>query len=219
MEITVAARYCGPPTSGNGGYTAGLIATRLPYPVAVTLRTPPPLDTPLRLRIEDKHATLCAGEVLVAEADPVQVLAEPVAPVSADQAWAAAQQFPGLTAHPFPTCYVCGPQRRDGLGIFPGRLPDGRTAAPWTVPAQVTEPTVWAALDCPGGWTIKLEERPAVLGRIAARIHTLPAPGQECVVVGEPRGRHGRKVQVATGLYGADGELLAHCEAVWIELR
>jgi len=28
--VVVRARYCGPPDSGNGGYSAGLLGTRLP---------------------------------------------------------------------------------------------------------------------------------------------------------------------------------------------
>ncbi|MEV4624044.1 hypothetical protein AB0J74_35700, partial [Asanoa sp. NPDC049573] len=28
------------------------------------------------------------------------------------------------TDHPFPTCYVCGPERADGLRIFPGPVGD-----------------------------------------------------------------------------------------------
>ena len=72
-----------------------------------------------------------------------------VPPVDLETAVAAAARYPGLVEHPFPSCYVCGPQRADGLRIFPGRLPDGRTAAPFRAPAQVSAATVWAALDCP----------------------------------------------------------------------
>ena len=47
-----------------------------------------------------------------------------------DEAVAASATYPGFSAHPFPTCFVCGPERAegDGLRLFPGRLPDGRTA-------------------------------------------------------------------------------------------
>src|SRR5690606_16223453 len=92
----------------------------------------------------------------------------------------------GFTTHPFPTCFVCGPERAegDGLRLFPGRLPGGRTATPFRVPAEVTPEIVWASLDCPGGWAVPQEGRPYVLGRLAARVESLPGPGQRCVVVG-----------------------------------
>src|SRR5439155_1527101 len=83
-----------------------------------------------------------------------------------EEAMAAAEHYPGFAAHPFPTCYACGPRRPpgDGLRLFPGRLPDGRTAAPWVVPEDIEPAVVWAALDCPGGWSIAVESRPYVLG-------------------------------------------------------
>ena len=63
--------------------------------------------------------------------------------------------------HPFPACFVCGPDRApgDGLRIFPGPLADRPLwAAPWTPDPSVTDvggrvrpEVVWAALDCPSG--------------------------------------------------------------------
>ena len=50
--ITIPGGFNGPDGSGNGGYSAGLLAERLTRvggtAVQVTLRTPPPLDRPLR---------------------------------------------------------------------------------------------------------------------------------------------------------------------------
>src|SRR5207253_2596181 len=45
--LTIAARFCGPPGSSNGGYFAGLVATLASETVAVRLLKPPPLDTEL----------------------------------------------------------------------------------------------------------------------------------------------------------------------------
>ena len=213
--MIIEARYNGPPGSGNGGWSAGVFASAYagPDPVEVTLRRPPPLDTPLRLAGDQVHDP--AGEV-VAQLGPAEDLDGAVPPVDLATARAASAAYPGLADHPFPGCYVCGPQRVDGLRIFPGRLPDGRTAAPLRVPAQVSTATVWAALDCPGGWAVIEAGRPYVLGRIAARVEALPRPGDECVVTGLVVEVVGRKAMVRTSLYAPDGALLGLARATWI---
>jgi hypothetical protein len=104
------------------------------------------------------------------------------------------------------------------LRIFPGRVAENATAAPWTVPADVSPATVWAALDCPGGWAVITAGRPYVLGRIAAQVHRVPAPGDRCVVVGALASAEGRKALVHTTLYGPDGVELARARATWIAL-
>lgn len=45
-NLVVAARFCGPTGSGNGGYVAGRLGAFVDTdgPVEVTLREPPPLD-------------------------------------------------------------------------------------------------------------------------------------------------------------------------------
>jgi hypothetical protein len=131
---------------------------------------------------------------------------------------AAAETYPGFAAHPFPTCFVCGPERPpgDGLRLFPGRLPDGRTAAPWIVPDDIEPTLVWAALDCPGGWAIPMEDRPYVLGRMSGRVDALPAAGDGCVVMGALVSEEGRKAHVITTVYSPDGTVLALSAATWI---
>ncbi|MEJ3743983.1 hypothetical protein WEI85_11895 [Actinomycetes bacterium KLBMP 9797] len=209
----VAARFNGPPGSGNGGYSAGLFAGG---PAGeVTLRRPPPLDTPLT--VVDGTVRAPDGSV-VAEVVAAAPVATAVPPVGYAEAVAAAAGYLGFTEHPFPTCYVCGPEHPDGLRIFPGPLPDGRTAAPWTVPPDVSTPTVWAALDCPGGWAIIGPGRTYVLGRIAVAVHRVPVPGAECVVVGALARAEGRKAHVHTTLYGPDGAELARARATWLAL-
>jgi hypothetical protein len=210
--VIVAARFNGPPGSGNGGYTAGLIGTLLDGAATVTLRKPPPLDAPYELRTADEGvAAYCSGELI---ATAVPAASRPAAPDWRDPASAGA--YPGFTDHPFPTCYVCGPKRDDGLAIYPGPLPGGGTAAVWRVPDDVSPVTVWAALDCPGGWAIIAPGRPYVLGRLTVAIDDVPEPGQECVVVGECTGVEGRKGFVRTGLYAPDRRLIAAAQAVWI---
>ncbi|WP_026874663.1 hypothetical protein [Jiangella gansuensis] len=223
MTLTVPRRFRGPTTSGNGGYVAGLLAGRLPgAPVTVTLRTPPPLDAPLEVAPDDGAGLrLVDGAALVAEAVPAGDgdLAA-VDPVPLDAAADAATRYPGLTGHPFPECFVCGPAREpgDGLRLFPGRLGDGRTACVWNVTAEFAgrPELVWAALDCPGGWTAPIEGRPMVLGRMTADVADLPAAGESCLVMGRYVGTEGRKTWTASTVYGADGRLLGRAHATWI---
>jgi hypothetical protein len=214
--MIIAGRFNGPDGSGNGGYSAGLFAQAAAggngEGVEVTLRLPPPLDTPLQLH--DGRVLTPEGAVVaeVATAPPVDTA---VPAVDLATAQAASQGYAGFAGHPFPRCYVCGPQRSDGLGIFPGPV-DGQLAAPWLVPDDVSAPTVWASLDCPGGWTAISSEQPYVLGRLAVRTFALPQPGQRCVVVGALGCVQGRKALVHSTLYGPDGEELARARATWI---
>ena len=214
--MIVAARFNGPPGSGNGGYSAGALGTLLATdgrPVTVTLRKPPPLDTPYDVEPTDDGglAAYADGELI---ASAVPAADRPQAPQWADPATAG--EYLGFTDHPFPTCYVCGPERDDGLAIFPGPLPGGGTAAYWRVPDDVAAVTVWAALDCPGGWAILSPGRPYVLGRITVAIDALPQPGEQCVVVGEGIGMDGRKGFVRSGVFAPDRRPIAAAEATWI---
>ncbi|GAB3826621.1 hypothetical protein GCM10027610_008570 [Dactylosporangium cerinum] len=154
--MIIPVRFNGPPGSGNGGYTAGLVAghlaaTQLAKAVEVTLRRPPPLDTPLTVTAAEGAVQVHDGEALVASGRvDAGERPDPVPPVPFATAVEASAGYPGFTAHPFPTCFVCGTDRTDGLALFPGPLPDGRTATPWRVPRDVSPVLVWAALDCPG---------------------------------------------------------------------
>ena len=195
--LIIGSRFNGPPETGNGGYSAGLCAqlATVDGPIEVTLRRPPPLDVEFSSRREDDAIRVyhpdggLVAEVRATSLDPTEV----VAPVSWDEAVAASASYPGFTTHPFPTCFVCGTERAegDGLRLFPGRLADRRTATPFTIPHDIRTELMWAALDCPGGWAVPLEGRPYVLGRLAARVEALPAPGERCVVMGadDRRGR------------------------------
>ncbi|WP_406041268.1 hypothetical protein OG799_33910 [Micromonospora sp. NBC_00898] len=215
--MIIESRFNGPPGSGNGGWSAGVFAAALDDrgPVEVTLRRPPPLETPLHA--VDGEVRDPAGQV-VAQVRRVEPFTAEVPPVDRPTAEAVAKAYPGLVDHPFPGCYVCGPANPDGLRIFPGRLADGRTAAPFRAPERVVPATVWAALDCPGGWAVIAPGRPYVLGRIAVTVAALPAPGDECVVTGAMVRAEGRKAEVHSSLYGPDGDLLGYARATWIAL-
>ena len=83
-SLVIAPRFCGPPDSGNGGYVCGLIAGYLDGPAEVTLRRPPPLETPLAVECDDHgSARVLDGQTLIAEATrspggPVPQLPDPV---------------------------------------------------------------------------------------------------------------------------------------------
>ena len=217
LAMRIPTRFNGPPGSGNGGWSAGAFAAAAGArpgggAYEVTLRLPPPLETDLTL---DGDAVR-DGEALVASVVEATGPIPAVTPVDLAGAERAARSYPGFARHPFPTCYVCGPERPDGLRIFPGPLPDRRTAAPWTVPSAVDLPVMWAALDCPGGWTALATGRTYVLGRIAVAVAEVPAPGAICVVMGEASEFAGRKAMVNSTVYSPDGARLATARATWI---
>ncbi|WP_436776791.1 hypothetical protein [Yinghuangia sp. YIM S09857] len=226
----------------------GLLAARSPERpgggcATVTLRQPPPLEHALKLVGPTSGGAagglgLYDGDALVAEAvaaeEALVEAFEPVDPVSFDLATeSSAAFFPGRGAgNPYPTCFVCGTDRAegDGLRLFPGLLPQrpGTTACPWVPDASLTDGDeayvrpefVWAALDCPGGWTALATREPVLLlGRMTARIDALPYVGDRCVVMGRLLGQQGRKLRTATTLYDGDGRVAAHAEAVWIAPR
>lgn len=233
--ITVEERFHGPPASGNGGYTCGLVAAQVDDQVTVALRSPPPLDTPLSVNAPDDDGTVAVydRDVLVATATPSEPVRDDVpASVDLSAAKAASPNYWGFThAHPFPTCWVCGPDRApgDGLRIFAGALedaPDGLVAAPWTPrddlddgTGAVATPHVWAALDCPSYFGLGADLPFAVLGSLTVTQHAPVRIGDAHVVLGWTRGpRQGRRLAGSSAITTADGTLVASGVAVWVEL-
>lgn len=233
-SIAIPARFNGPPGSANGGYTCGLVASALGAGAAeVTLHAPPPLERSLPVESEDGGVVVRDGETIVARgravADPA---VEPTSGVSVADAQQAARA--GLerwsSGHPFPTCFVCGPERADGDGmrVFPGPVGDGRFAADWmpdpTLGGEdgaVRAECVWAALDCPTSAPVANmgEGPPVVLGRLAARIEVPVRVGQPHALLSWELGREGRKREAACVLLDSAGSVLARSRALWIELR
>jgi hypothetical protein len=241
-DLLVPARFCGPPVSGNGGWTCGAMAQLVhghpadhaqAWPaITVTLRRPPPLDTPVPTSEADGVLTAADDDGVVATAEVADTPVTDVEAVSAVTAKAAQARYSGWASHPFTSCFTCGPDRAegDGLRIFPGPVEEDRVAATWTPHPSTAEdwhtydddhrraslPVTWAALDCPGGWAADLADNPAVLCRMTARVDTLPLVGEEHVVVGQLRGREGRKLFTAATLYDSDGRVVATAEHTWI---
>ncbi|MBF6168251.1 hypothetical protein IU486_26380 [Streptomyces gardneri] len=214
--LRIPRRFNGPPDSGNGGYVAGLLAEqRGEQTVTVILRSPPPLETPLDVR----GRRLYEGDTLIAESNSGELMRDAPRHVRFDDAAEAARGYTSIEM--FASCFVCGSRRADGLRIEPGRVDEARVASPWvpddTVP--LGPPLLWAAMDCPGGWSLPgMLERPALLGSMTATVHDVPQVGERCVVVGEFHGEQGRKCWASTAVYGADERLLGQAEQVWIRL-
>ncbi len=237
--LIVPARYCGPPTSGNGGYVAGSLAHALGdttgRAVTVTLRRPPPIETTMELVANDQGMDLTVDGALVAQAGFGANDVQPVEGVPHAAAVEASASYPGFTYHPFPTCFACGTERPDGMRLFPGEVspsPEGptRVAAPWTPDQSLAadfheydDPApraclaaTWASLDCVGGWAGDLTERLMVLGRMTAVVDALPVIGEPHVVTGQHRGSEGRKTYTSATLHDSDGRIVGRAEHVWV---
>jgi hypothetical protein len=238
MEITIARRFCGPPTSGNGGYSCGRLAALVGNPAEITLRAPPPLDTRLAVRREGDAVKLFHGEQLVAEGRPAALELEVPAPPTREEALAAGRRFSGLKHHPYDTCFVCGPRRgeHDGLRIFCGPWKDGRVAGTWTPDASlddgkgfVAPEFLWSAIDCPGSWSVIGRDDPdapvgfvspgALLGRLTGRIDRPLRVGEPCTAMGWFLGADGRKYHVGTAIHTLAGERVAASKGTWIALK
>jgi hypothetical protein len=227
--VRIASRFCGPPSSANGGYTAGSVAAALGGTVEVTLRSPPRLEHELALQVSAESARLDDAELLVAEARRATLDVAPPRAVTFEAAQEAAQRYVGFERHHFPGCFVCGPARApgDGLRIFPGTTLEGdQVVAPWVPDAsladaggRVRDEFRWAALDCAGYFAIAAPDYPvALLGRMTATLFGELSVGERCVVHGAPLLRDGRKLQAVTALYGSDGALRGLARQVWISV-
>lgn len=232
--VAIPRRFNGPPDYGHGGYSCGVVAGLVDGRVAsVSLRRPPPLDTPLDVRrADDGTVAVLDGDAVVGEGEPAELELEVPAPVSVEAARAARTRNPWADRHPFPTCFGCG-TRRDRtdaiatlLGPVEGR--DGIVADTWTPQAEfadeagrITPLFVWAALDCAtGAGTIGFGSGPHVLARLTVDPALAPVrAGEEHVVMAWSRGGEGRKKVGAAALVTADGQVCAVGEGLWIALR
>jgi hypothetical protein len=229
--VTIESRYNGPPHSGNGGYSCGVLAAFIDGPATVRLSQPPPLDVALDVRRQADGAVVMerdgdpVGRAVAAAFDS----AVPDAP-TVPEARAATAGFAGFRAHSFPTCYVCGPGRpgHDGLELFTGPVA-GREifASPWRPTADMRDASgmvrpeiVWAALDCPGYFAcMGADLTPAVLGELTAELRAPVPADEELVVYAWPIGAEGRKHFAGSAVADARGNVLACARSVWIELR
>ena len=231
--IQIPEQFNGPPASAHGGYLCGRLAALLPTSeVAVTLLLPPPLGVELDTRRTGDRISLWHQDRLLATAVAGGSRQPPEAQTES-LGWAAADQptrsFAGFTRHPFPTCFVCGTNRPDGMRLFPVAVPDrpGTVAAAWTPAPELADGSglvrpefVWAALDCPGGWSAMSAEQPEtlVLARMALRLTGQPRCGERHVVLGRLDRRAGRTAWVRTALFDSGGTSLATGVAQWLSV-
>jgi hypothetical protein len=228
-SFIVASRFNGPPRSGNGGYTAGLIAAAIGETVAVRLHQPIPLDRELTLgeRMGDRWEVR-AGEDLIATARLSTVdIAVPEAPPYSE-ALIASTHYAGHKQHSLPSCFVCGTARKrhDGLCIFAGPIEGAPIlAAPWIPDETLDNGTgkvrpefLWAALDCPGYFATAYPTF-ALLGELTVHVDRLVHVDESCVVIAWSLGKDGRKHRAGTALFDEDGERCAVGVATWVEMK
>ncbi|HWS76358.1 MAG TPA: hypothetical protein VN324_14560 [Quisquiliibacterium sp.] len=242
--LLVPRRFNGPPTSGNGGYVAGLLARELlrrepgHAAVEVTLRAALPLDRALPVEPRPGGGvTLFDEGQLLAEAVGVALDLElPPAP-SLDEARAAGatgrmRSAAGI-ANPYLHCFGCGVARgaHDGLRIAPSPVGDAEVvASDWTPHAafadeqgRVAAEIVWTALDCPAGiaWGYRMGGGAAALltGRITLAMVGEVRAGEPYVVAAWPLEREGRKLLAGAALFDAEGRAVAFSRQLWFAPR
>src|SRR5579859_1978931 len=240
-SFTIARRFCGPPDSGNGGYVCGLIACYLDGPAEVTLRLPPPLERPLAVERDGQRSMrVLEGQSLIAEATgwptgPALRLPGPVSVQQAHAAGARSQLRMHPELHPYPTCFVCGPDRAlgDGMGISVGPVDGTELSADVWYPGedlmgtdtdgQIGPEFIWAALDCAGGagalWDAVADGARFLLGRLSVRQLGEVKAGEPHVVVGWRLAAQDRKVLAGSALFTSSGRPVGVAEATWIRLR
>jgi hypothetical protein len=179
-QIVIAAKFRGPPNSGNGGYVSGVFADALTRgvhnlptrgAVEVTLRAPTPLDQPLSTQREGESLFIRHGDTLVAQAIITTLQMAVPTPATWDEAMAVREQsysFPvginSLFKTPLrgvhPICFCCGAElaATDGAHVYSAPLNSkGQVAAAWIPDASLADGSgivrpemIWTALDCPG---------------------------------------------------------------------
>src|SRR5699024_11118352 len=145
-----------------------------PTTVTVRLTAPTTVDRPVRWEVDgtvgapDELAVhLLHEDTLLGTArrgsDPAAVIP---APVGLHEARAAAATF-DTAGHPFPGCYVCGPDALDGLHVYacPVAAREDLLASPVTL-TEEGMPPVLAALVCPGAFASGVAEGPLLLGTL-----------------------------------------------------
>jgi hypothetical protein len=229
-RLVIPARFNGPPESGNGGYSAGAVASFVGDAATVSLRRHVPLETALSVDAGEGAVRIFDGEDLIAEAQPASSFDLKVPPpVSAAAARQATARYRGLRGAQFSRCFVCGLDREDGLGLHSGEV-DGRDVvaspwrpASWTAGADglVRAEIVWAALDCPTYFAAYLRDElvEAYLVRMTASIEGPVAAGEEHVVMAWPLATDGRKRRAGCALLAGDGRVLGRAEALLVEPR
>ena len=215
--MRVPARYSGPVGFANGGWLGGMLAECAGHGTTrVTLRRPIPVECDLAF---DGSRLFDDGGTLV-EVEAGEFALEPPAAASLEEAVDAEGRSLVRASGDYGLCFVCGSERADGLRIRPGALAERPGEVACTVRHGEGDrvAATWAALDCPGVWTVDAALETMLLGRMTATVVEAMEPGEQYVAVGRLDGREGRKMHTSTALYRGD-RLIARAEQVWIALR
>ncbi|MEM8934915.1 MAG: hypothetical protein AAGC77_00735 [Pseudomonadota bacterium] len=230
-RVIVEKRFCGPAQSGNGGYCAGLFSRPVKGPAQVKLKAPPPLDTPIAIRAEQNGAFAAfAGETLIAQMTPATLGVTPP-PIPDDASINAARESyleNEASVHVIPGCFVCGPNRQesDGLRIFAGATADSNVNADFWTPGSdlagedglVKDEFLWAALDCPSYFALRLGPVFCLLGSMTAEVYHRPEAGVRLTVLAWPKKQEGRKHFADSAIFDSNNNLVAAANALWIEI-
>jgi hypothetical protein len=206
-----------------------MVAGQLDGPIECTLRSPVPLNALLQIERTQAGAVLREADKVIIEARSTALAVEPPAPIRLEDATAAmVSSLAHDPRHPFPTCFVCGPQRQnhDGLRIFPAMIGEKLYAATWTPAAEFSDSRqllrpefLWAALDCPTGFAAGFPAAgKLVTGRLAVEQLRPVHAGKSCLLLSWPLGIEGRKHFSAACLYQHE-MLCAVARATWIRLE
>lgn len=231
--IVVPELYVGYPGVAFGGYVAGVLAERAEAKaVRVDFRGPVPTEVPVRIA-ETAGGGVELGETErpLAAARPAELLLDPPAAPSWDEATAATDRFRAAPPSGVVDCFGCGLRTADhGLRLHCTPVPGRDLVASAWVPSPAFAgpdgllPTrlAWGALDCPGNWAGRLlgTQRPgAVTAALTGTVLRPVVAGERYVVYAWLLSESGRKHMVAVALATAEGELCAVSEALWIDPR
>jgi hypothetical protein len=237
--VIIAPGFNGPRLSGNGGYVGGVLARRFTErfggdgTVEITLRAPVPIDRKLQLVREGDALMLRDGATLVCEArtGSVSHLKPPPAPTDWHDVMRRGDEGGSLIESDYGHCLVCGRGRAvgDGLRVLGTSGPQPGYSLSCYLPhanhadadGSIKSEFVWGALDCPGAFAVQDDGdfRPAMTGRMTAKVIEPPKVGERCAVVGWRIGAEGRKLYSGTALYTEHGRLCALGTCTWILLQ
>ena len=230
--VQIDSRFCGPPSSGNGGYSCGIIGRNIEGASQVRLHSPPPLGADLVLHQEGDEWSMFYEEQLVATAKPATLSLDVPSPPTLEQAIAARERYLGHRVHAYPGCFVCGPAREsgDGLRLFTGPVEGTElVACDWTPSGGLLDSKgfvrpemIWAALDCPSFFALDeqmIASRLFLLGQMTAVLEQ-PILGKEpLLVMGWRHSVERRKHFSAAAICNAQGDVLAKAQHIWIALK
>ena len=158
-------------------------------------------------------------------------LKPPPAPTDWDDVLGRAETGGSPEDSDFTWCVVCGRKRDvgDGLRVFGTSGPQPGYSLSCYLPhanhadtsGHIRPEFVWGALDCPGAFAVQDidDMRPALTGRMTAKVIEPPRVGERCAVVGWKIGEDGRKLYSGTALYTEAGRLCAIGTCTWIVLK